>query len=183
MGPEIGIIIITFLTGIVLAYIGFRHQQRLKAFELFLERRESILGAVAAEIERLYQILDELEAGEKSQAKHYGRRAFRGNLILYHRMKGGAFGPTVDALTETFWSVANEPVGAVVPLADPAAWLGRILNCLSAVHAFGHAEMSREMRGLSQSVPRQLADRFSAWRNARGVRKAEVQRLLDEGRG
>jgi len=59
MKIEIGAYI-TIITAIVAAFITYRNQLRLKAFELFLQRRDSVLKDIEKFIEKLYVVQDAL---------------------------------------------------------------------------------------------------------------------------
>ena len=162
--------VVTAIAGIAAALLAFRHQQRIRAFELFLARRESVLSRVEQELSHLHLVLTE-SAGEEGQAAFdaIAYSAFRDGLVLFHRMKGCNFGETTDALADTYFSVLSESLDQGPVAVD---WLRRLVSCLSAWHALAHRSLSEELDALRfMVIPAFLRN---SWR-----RRAAARRRID----
>ncbi len=57
---------LTLITAIIAAFMTFRYQHRLKAFELFLARREAVLKDIEVLIDKLYSIKRELNTKDRA---------------------------------------------------------------------------------------------------------------------
>jgi hypothetical protein len=158
---------ITIITAIIAAFLTYRNQLRLKAFELFLARRDSVLKDIEQHIERLYIIENELESGiEDTTYKRYKQDFFRGGLVLYHKIKGANFGEPSSALVETFFSIIHEPIGNMPDL-NPQDWVYRTLNILTALYGFAHSQTTKEIESMSFSFFGKLKAKYIISKNAK----------------
>jgi len=142
---------IAILTAIVAAYLTYRNQLRLKAFELFLNRRYEALKDVESYIKRLYAIRAEISSPTKRpETEKYLAECSHEGLILYHKIKGCNFGWPEDPFIETFYAIVKEPQLHPQDI-NVAEWIGRTLNTLSALHGFAHRRINSEMERLAYS--------------------------------
>ena len=147
MTQDIGVYI-AVVTAIVAAYLTYRNQLRLKSFELLHERRVLVLNDVESFLKNLYKVQIELEDGKSNEnIKKYLNEYFHEGLILMHKIKGSNFGETADTLTDTFYSVLNEPAINGVPMSNNEAksWIVRTINGLSAAYGFSHRQLTNEL--------------------------------------
>jgi hypothetical protein len=161
MNIEIGAYI-TIITAIVAAFLTYRNQLRLKAFELFLTRRDSVLIDIEKFIEKLYVVQDELDSGiEPVGFNRYKKEYFHESLILYHKVKGANFGETASVLLQTFWAIIGEPI-TKDSTTDARDWVSRTLNSLTALYGFSHSQVTREIESMAFSFIGRLKRRYSS---------------------
>ncbi len=138
---------IAIVTAIIAAFLTYRNQMRLKAFELFLNRRESVLSDIEKFIEKLFIIQNELHSNSDTLIfNKYKKEFFYEGLILYHKVKGANLGGPVDRFIETFWAIINEPISDKG--IDDKDWIHRTLNILSALYGLGHRRLTEEIEGM-----------------------------------
>lgn len=153
---------ITIITAIIAAFLTYRNQLRLKAFELFLTRRDSVLKDIENFIERLYVIQNELDSSVEAVAfNRYKKEFFHEGLILYHKVKGAHFGGVSSAMLETFWFIIQEPVGHDSKL-NPKDWVHRTLNSLTALYGFAHSQVTIEIESMAFSFIGKLKRKYSS---------------------
>ena len=154
MGINIGAYI-TILTAIIAAYLMYRDQLRLRAFEIFLGMRDSILSDNEKFIQRLYLARDAFE-GEihDKDINKYIREFNHDGLILFHKAKGGNFSKLSDVLLDTFLHCLQEPQinRAIGKDSDFIDWIGRTTNCLTAFYGFAHSQVSKEIEIIAYSL-------------------------------
>ncbi len=139
------------VTAIIAAYFTYRNQLRLRAFELFLNRRYEALNDIEYYIKRLYAIKEELKSKEENQeTQKYMIEYSHEGLMLYHKLKGCNFGWPEDPFIETFYAIVNEPIRNPDNI-DKLDWISRTLNTLSALHGFAHRRINSEMEDLAYS--------------------------------
>lgn len=145
---------LTIITAIVAAYLTYRNQLRLKTFELLHERRKSVLLDIEGFLKNLYQLQADLDVEYQSEAvSKYLREHFHEGLILYHKVKGANFGGVSDIMTGTFWSVLTESSkkGDVLTKDEAKEWIRRTSNCLSALYAFSHSQLTKDLENMAFS--------------------------------
>ena len=153
---------IAIITAIIATFLTYRNQLRLKAFELFLKRRDSVLKDIENFIEKLYIIQNELDSGvEAVTFNRYKNEFFHEGLIIYHKVKGANFGGVSSAMLETFWSIINEPVRDDSKL-DPKDWVHRTLNSLTALYGFAHRQVTKEIESMAFSFIGKLKRKYSS---------------------
>jgi len=161
MNIEIGAYI-TIITAIVAAFLAYRNQLRLKAFELFLTRRDSVLKDIEKFIEKLYIVKDELDSDTETIAfNKYKKEFYDESLILYHKVKGANFGGTASVFLETFWAIIGEPVKKDSTI-DAKDWVRRTLNVLTALYGFSHSQVTREIESIAFSFIGRLKRKYSS---------------------
>jgi hypothetical protein len=138
---------ITLIAGILVAYLTFRNQLRLKSFELLLKRREEILNDIEKEIELLQLIKVELKTqDERPHLDRFLSDYFHNGLILFHKMKGANFGGVSKHLIATYWSISNELITKNnMTESEIRDYVQRMLNTLSAIYGFAHSKVNAEI--------------------------------------
>lgn len=146
---------ITIVTAIIAAYLTYRNQLRLRAFEIFLGRRDSVLSDTEKYIQKLYLVRDVFESdiSGRDTNKHI-RELNHDGLVLYHKAKGGNFGALADVLLDTFFHCLQEPpinraLGKDTDLLD---WIGRTTNGLTTFYGFAHTQVSKEIEIIAFSL-------------------------------
>lgn len=145
---------ITILTAIIVAYLTYRNQLRLKTFELLIERRSSVLIDIEKFIGELYMTNDEITSGEMSAAsKKYSREYFHEGLMLMHKIKGANFGSSVDVLNNTFWQVITKPgySDATMSKEQFRDWVNRTANVVSLIYGLAHSALTKELEEMALS--------------------------------
>ncbi|WP_447903767.1 hypothetical protein [Pseudomonas serbica] len=145
---------ITILTAIIVAYLTYRNQLRLKTFELLIERRNSVLIDIEKFIGELYKANDEITNNEMSAAsKKYSREYFHEGLMLMHKIKGANFGSSVDVLNNTFWHVITKPgySDATMSKEQFKDWVNRTTNVASLIYGLAHSELTKELEKMALS--------------------------------
>ena len=136
---------IAIITAIIAAYLTYRNQLKLKAFELFLNRRYETLKDIEDYIMRLYAIKEESKSKKSHQElEKYIIQYSHAGLILYHKVKGCNFGWPEDPFVETFYLIIKEPTINPENM-DVLDWVNRTLNTLSALLGFAHHRINSEM--------------------------------------
>ena len=174
MKIEIGAYV-TIITAIIAAFLTYRNQLRLRAFELFLNRRDSILANTEKFISQLYEARMAIDNGASEiLAYKYIREFNYEGLILYHKAKGANFGETANVLLETFLHILQEPMLASVTEKniDRQDWIIRTTNILTLFYGLAHSQVSKEVESIA----------FTLWGNykRRKLGKAKIQKTNDE---
>lgn len=135
---------ITLIAGIIVAYLTYKNQLRLKSFELFLKRREDVLSDIEKEIKKLQDIMVELDSdGEKPTMERFKKEYFHNGSILYHKMKGANL---KKILVESYWNVLTKEMfnkkGTQEEFKD---WIKTLLNSLSTIYGVGHSDLNSEI--------------------------------------
>jgi len=146
---------ITIFTAIIAAYLAYRNQLRLRAFEIFLSRRDSVLSDTEKYIQRLYLARDAFEGDiSDKDINKYIRELNHDGLILYHKAKGGNFGALASLLLDTFCHCLQEPLvnRALSKNIDLIDWIGRTTNGLTAFYGFAHSQVSKEIEIVAFSL-------------------------------
>jgi hypothetical protein len=159
MKMEIGAYV-TIITAIIAAYLYYRNQLRLKAFELFLARRDSVLRDVENFIAKLYLIQNELDSAsaEFSNYNRYIKEYYHEGLILYHKVKGANFSGVVSVMIESFWSIIQEDIHKSDM--NPIDWIRRTLNILSALYGFAYSQVTKEIESVAFSPLNKLRRQY-----------------------
>ena len=143
-------LVLTILTAILTAYVAFRHQQRLKAFELFYARRNEVIKDIEAAINTIVNV--QTDHADDRPRNTFNARCFRDGLVLHHKIKGANFGVVADAMGSTYYFILEEMLHqGFKKESDWNNWLDRQLNCLSLLHGLAHRQMSKEMSFLTRS--------------------------------
>lgn len=139
---------ITLVAGIIVAYLTYKNQLRLKSFEIFLKRREEVLTDIEKEIKKLQEISLELDSnGEKTNLKKFLKGYFHDSLVLYQKMRGANFH---EVFVENYWLISNEMIGkGEITEEEFKSWIGRLLNMLSAIYGIGHVKINSEIEILT----------------------------------
>ncbi len=172
IGPYLAII-----TAIVAAFLTYRNQLKLKTFELFFERRKSVLMDIEAFWANLGDLQFDIKDNNKSERiDKYLREYFHKGLILYHKVKGANFGGTSEIMLSTFWALVTEPLkkNGTMSLAEFEAWISRTYNVLSALYGFSHSQITRELEHMSFSLISRLIRKYKN-------RPRVVKRIGDNG--
>lgn len=144
---------VTLLVAILTIYSGFRNQQRLKAFELSYARRNEVLKDIEAALNTLFEILASADDERAKLIHKFGVRSWQDGLVLYHKIQGGNFGRPAELSADTYYAVLTECLKEDISPPDKLnSWIVRQTNTLGATHGFAHAEMSREVRVLTESL-------------------------------
>jgi hypothetical protein len=152
----------TIITAIIAAFLTYRNQLRLKAFELFLTRRDSVLKDIENFIDKLYIIQNELDSSAEAVTfNRYKKEFFHEGLIIYHKAKGANFGGVSSAMLETFWSIINEPVRNDSKL-DSKDWVHRTLNSLTALYGFAHSQVTKEIESMAFTFFGKIKRKYSS---------------------
>ncbi len=145
---------LTIITAIVAAYLTYRNQLRLKTFELLHERKKSVLLDIEGFLKNLYQLRADIDGEDQRESvSDYLREHFHEGLILFHKVKGANFGSISDNMANTFWSVITEPSKKSEGLTKDEAkeWIIRTTNVLSALYAFSHSQLTKDLEGMAFS--------------------------------
>ncbi len=139
---------ITLLAGIIVAYLTYKNQLRLKSFEIFLKRREEVLADIEKEIKKLQEISLELNSNdEKTNLKKFLSGYFHDSLVLTQKMRSANLH---KGFVETYWDISNEMLGkGEVTQEELGSWITRLLNVLSAVYGIGHVKINSEIEILT----------------------------------
>ena len=137
---------VAMVTAIVAAYLAYINQLRLKAFELYLARREEVLRDIERYLERLYSIMHELDSTKHKDAlSKYQIEFHHEGSIIYQKIKGAGFvDPELEGLNSAFLSVIGEPFQETKDW-DVRDWIERQTNLLSSLYGSAHREMSQEL--------------------------------------
>ncbi|MEK4671544.1 hypothetical protein [Niallia sp. FSL R7-0271] len=164
---------IALIAGIIVAYLTFKSQLRLKSYELLLKRREEVLSDIEKEIEKLQTINLEIEGNTTSPTfERYGRDYFQNGLILYHKMKGANFGKTAGYLIESYYHINNEKIGVNnITKEELGSWIFRKTNTLSTLYGLAHSKVNMEIQYLTlpgyQRLYKNVKSLFEKWKNRR----------------
>jgi hypothetical protein len=143
---------ITIFTAIIVAYLTYRNQLRLKTFEMLIDRRNSVLVDIEKFISELYRANLEFVCDEIPMVStKYSREYFHEGMILMHKIKGSNFGSSVDVLNSTFWQIItnpgyNEPAMSKEQFRD---WLSRTTNVVSLIYGLAHSELTKELEKMA----------------------------------
>jgi hypothetical protein len=157
-------------TAIILAFLAYWNQLRLRAFELFLARRDSVLGSIEKFIGRLYEARAELHPeANKSLLDKYVREFNYEGEILYHKAKGANFGKTANELLEGFLKVLKVPfvLRAAEESFDPMEWITHLTNILTDCYGVAHRQVSREVESIA----------FTFWGNFKRRRLSKWRKI------
>ncbi|WP_338508251.1 hypothetical protein [Pseudomonas poae] len=160
---------ITILTAIIVAYLTYRNQLRLKTFEMLIERRNSVLVDIEKFIGELYGANFEFVGDEVPVAsRKYSREYFHEGLILMHKIKGSNFGSSVDVLNNTFWQIItkpgyNEPTMSKEQFKD---WVSRTTNVVSLIYGLAHSELTKELEKMALPW---VSRKFKAYKNRKTI--------------
>ncbi|MFO1459338.1 MAG: hypothetical protein U1G08_07995 [Verrucomicrobiota bacterium] len=169
---------LTAITGIILAYLAFRHQQRLKAFELFYSRRAAVLTDIEAQLEKLFAIQKRLTEGKDDELADCQNRFFHDGLVLYHKIRGANFGDTAEILADSYFSLIQESLGKGSAL-GVESWLHRSSNILSMLYGVAHSYLSYQIEILTMPMPLRClrhAERWLERRRAKGKINVEFRK-------
>lgn len=135
---------ITFITGIVAAYLTYKNQLRLKSFELLLKRREEVLSDMENEIKKLQQVVFEInKEGEKLNLERFQKDYFHNGIILYHKVSGANFGTDLE---QSYYHILMEKFGNNnITVDEFGNWIFRMLNILSILYGYAHSNVNREI--------------------------------------
>ncbi|MCM3032945.1 MULTISPECIES: hypothetical protein [Bacilli] len=163
---------IALIAGIIVAFLTFKSQLRLKSYELLLKRREEVLSDIEKEIEKLQTINLELKGETSPTFERYGSDYFQNGLILYHKMKGANFGETAGYLIETYYHINNEKIGVEsISTDDLKSWIFRKTNVLSSLYGLAHSKVNMEIQYLTLPGYKRLYQNgkslFEKWKNRR----------------
>lgn len=158
---------LALITAVIAGYLAFRHQQRLKAFELFYGRRSAVLEDIETELEKVHELQEALATGSDAKVREFEFRAFHNGLVLHHKVRGANFGEVANTMGATYYALLTEALSRKDSY-DPTDWLARMANTLAALHGFAHSALSYEIEMLTLPWYRRLG----AWvRRTREVRK------------
>ena len=125
---------------------------RLKAFELLLERRNELLRTVEERIEFYRKVLAELKTEQEGpNLDRFNHTYFHDSLILFHRAKGVALGPTADILIKSYWTVSQELMVSHPTKEEGKNIIEHKINSLVIFYGFTHSRISSEIESLTLS--------------------------------
>ncbi len=159
--PEIGVYV-TIITAIIAAFLTYRNQLRLRAFEMFLIRRDQVLSDAEKFITRLYHMKTELEQGIMERRRSNVTVLDYEGEILYHKANGAKFGRTADMFIETFFRILNDPRRYEDDF-DLIDWNRRLTTQLTSFYGVAHRQVSREI----ESIAFTFWGNFRRWRLSR----------------
>ena len=142
---------ITIITAIAAAFLTYKNQLRLKAFELFLARRDSVLKDTEKFVEKLYTVQDTINAGmDKATWDKFKGDLFHESLILCNKARGANFGKQANLFLDTFESVIREPLEKKE--LNKKEWVCRSLNCITIFYGTAHKQITKEIENMSFSL-------------------------------
>jgi len=153
---------LTVITTVLAAYFAFRHQQRLKAFELFYSRRATVLTDIEVQLDKLFSVQSQREQEKDDALAGYQLRFFHDGLVLYHKVKGANFGKTVGILADSYFTIIQEPLNKGYKI-DWDSWLGRNRNILSVLYGAAHSSLSYEIEMLTLPFPQRCFRSGQRW--------------------
>ncbi len=145
---------IAIVTAIVAAYLTYRNQMRLKTFELLFERQQSVIRDLELSLGKLYSVQYDLKNDPQGMnISKYMKECFHDGLILHHKVKGANFGGAAAVMTDTLWSIVQEPSFSNKNMSetDFASWIGRKLNVLSSLYGISHRRLTQDLERMAFS--------------------------------
>jgi hypothetical protein len=143
---------LAIVTAVIAAYMTFRNQQRLKAFELLYVRREAVFKDLEAQLARIHALQSAFRkrSTDAEPVDNY-QLFFEGQLIV-QKVKGARFGAAADQLADSYQTILDELFRDPDNL-DLMDWLDRCRNALSILYGASHRDMSHAIESLTVSAP------------------------------
>jgi hypothetical protein len=161
---------ITIITAIVAAFFTYRNQLRLKAFELFIAKRDSVLRDIEYYIKKLYLIQHELDSNVETVTFNECKKevCYEG-LILYYKILGARFGCVSSVFLESFYSLTQEQITNYSKL-ESKDWVFRTLNIITTLYGLAHSQVSIEIESMTFSFLGRFVKKYSS--KMKGVKSA-----------
>lgn len=154
---------LAIITAIVAAYLAYINQLKLKTFELFFERRKSVLDDIEKFLADLYDLQFDLQSeSESGNRNKFEREYSHRGLILYHKVKGANYGEVSDVMINTFMSIINEPISEKneMSLSEFKDWISRLTNVVSALYGFSHSQLTKDLEYMAFSPISRLTRKY-----------------------
>jgi len=163
------------MTAVIAAYLAFRHQQRLKAFELFYGRRTEVIRDIEAELSRVHTDLETCQPDSRMRVADYHFRYFNRGMVLHQKVAGANFGEMTTLMGSTYYALLMEPLSQPESF-DLSDWLERMANTLAALYGITHNALSYEMEMLTLPWHRKVQARFRRAQRVRKMKRGNRQR-------
>ncbi|SLK12945.1 MULTISPECIES: hypothetical protein [unclassified Paenibacillus] len=167
-------IYITLISAITVAYLTYRNQMKLKAFEIFLKRREDVLSDIEKYLEMLHQVKLEIDLDndeKKPNLTKFSTEYFHGGLILFHKIKGANFGELSNILASNFWTLINERLtNNKLDKDEFLDWIHRIQNILSTLYGFAHSTVNSEIQSITLPLHKKTLKYWKERRKTRNLK-------------
>ena len=165
---------VTIITAIVVAYLTYRNQLKLKAFELFLGRRQGVLTDIEKQLQKLQQIANELDEHKNGpMLRSYLKDFFHDSIIISSKVRSANLGENAEAFVDAYSSVAQEPLSGKKEM-DLKDWIHRTVNLLSALYAAANVTVNSEIEKLSlpftTKIMRKCLTIAKKWKQKKGAK-------------